>query len=331
MKTGRKVCQLAAVLLGGIATWAGAQAPESISTYPSKPIVVINGYAAGGPVDTETRLYLQKLTELYGWQFISDYNKPGAGTTIATSFVARSAPNGYTLLAVNPTFTIVPYAYKDLTFDVVKSFSPISLMSKKPYLVVVNTALPVTSIKELINYARQNPGKINYATPGSGGIIHLAGEWLHSATNTKVTYIHYKGASQVYLDLTAGLVQEYMASPQGAAGFVKAGKLRLLAVTTSERSKLFPDTPTIDETVAPEYDLSTWLGVTAPSGTPSAIIRKLNEAFVRVAKIPEISQRFASEGSISVGSTPEQFKKFIEAETARWGKIVRDANIKFEE
>ena len=325
LKTG--VRALAALCMGASAM-TGTMAQEA--GYPSRPITVVNGYAPGGPVDTETRLYLQKLSEMYGWHFVSDY-KAGAGTTIATAFVAKAAPNGYTLQAVNATFTIVPNAYKNLTFDVVKDFAPISLMSKKPYMVVIHPGLPVTNMKELIAYARANPGKINYATPGSGGIIHLAGEWLHAATNTEVTFVHYKAAAQVYPDLLSGKVHEYIASPQGVAGFVKSGKLRLLAVSTAERTRLFPDTPTVAETLMPDYDVSTWLGVVAPAATPSAVIAKLNEGFARVARLPDISQRFASEGSISVGSTPDQFRQFIVGETSRWRKVVQSANIKFDD
>jgi len=314
--------------LPGFAGNATAQNPAD--SYPSKSATIIVSQAAGGPNDVEARLYAAKLSEILGQKFVVDY-KPGAGTLLGTSYVAKAQPDGYTLLAVTAGFTIFPSAYKDLPFDVNKAFAPIALMSKKALVILVRPSFPARTFEEYIAYARANPGKVNYGTSGAGGGAHLIGAWAHSATNTRVTFVPYKGTPAIVLDMMADRMDLTAALVFVAMPLIKSGKLRALAITDDKRAKLLPDVPTIAEQGVPGYNYTTWMGFSAPAGTPVAIVNKLNAAFVRTAKMPDIISALEADGSEVVGSTPLQFSQLIANEVDRWRKVVRDAGIKFEE
>lgn len=315
-----------------LAAMAGGQAVAQISAgaYPSKPVVIIVSQAAGGPNDVEARLYATHMSEIIGQKFLVDH-KPGAGTLLGTTFVAKARPDGYTLLAVTAGFTIFPALYKDLSFDVIKDFAPILLMSKKAQVIAVRPSFPANNFDEYIAYAKDNPGKINFGHTGAGGAAHLIGAWAHSATKTKVTFIAYKGTPPIVLDMLAGRTDAtamllFVAMPQ-----VRSGKLRVLAITDDKRSRLLPDVPTVAERGVPGYNFVTWMGFSAPAGTPPAAVSKLGAGFIKVAKLPEVIAALEADGSEVVGSGPAQFGQLIANEVDRWRKVVQEAGIKLEE
>ena len=309
---------------------SGVFSQGTIDAYPSKPVLVIVPYVPGGAAGNEARLEATKMGSLMGQPFLVDF-KPGAGTTVGTAFVAKAAPDGYTLLAVPSGFTIFPALYKDLPFDVLKDFSPISLMTKKHMAMLVHPSFPAKTFSEYISHARANPGKINFGTSGAGDIIHLAGAWVHSATNTKVTFVHYKGAAPRNLDLLAGRVDVAVLSLLSAVPLLKAGRLRFMGITNDTRSPLLPDMPTIAEQGIPGFNAVLWQGFSAPGATPTAIVNKLGDGFARVTKAPEVAGPLEAEGSVMVGSTPAQFRQIIIEETVRWRKLVQENDIKLDE
>ena len=317
-----KFAVLATVMLPGTALAQGAAA-----SYPSKLVTVVLPFPAGGPVDNEVRLYTQKLSQDFARPFVMDF-KVGAGTTIGIGHVAKAAPDGYTLLVTNSSFTITPAFYSNLPYDSLKDLAPISLMSKRTTWLLANPSMPFSNIPEYIAYVRAHPNEINMATVGAGGALHLSGAWLHSATNSKVTFIHYKGAGPLYLDLISGRVHVTFITLSSSQPYVKSGKLKVLGLSSLERSPLAPDIPTIAEQVLPGFEYSSWIGFSAPAATPAEIINKLSTQLARVARAPEITQKLAPEGTVSIGSTPEQFRDYIATETTRWRKLVQDTGIK---
>lgn len=307
-----------------------ALAQDKADAYPSKPFVFVVPVAVGGPNDLEARLYAAKMSGLTGQQFIVD-NKPGAGTRIGTAYVAKAKPDGYTLLVVTGNFTTIPALHKDLPFDTIRDFAPVSLMSKRPLVLFSYPSFPAKTFGEYIAYAKANPGKINFGTTGVGGISHLLGSWMHSATNTKVTFIPYKGTGPMLPDLFAGRVDVHVTILPYTLPLIKSGKVRPLAITDDKRSKLLPDLPTVAEQGIPGYNYASWHGYAAPGATPAATVTKLSEGFARVAKAPDVAGPSEAEGHVMVGSTAAQFRQLIVTETDRWRKVVQDAGIRLEE
>ena len=316
--------------LGAALVLGQAFAQGSADTYPARPVTVIASIAAGGPIDLEARLYLPRISTLLGQSFVMDF-KPGAAGSIGSGYVAKSRPDGYTLLVTSAGFTVFPAFYKDLSFDVVKDFAPISAMSERASVLMVPAAFAVKSFAEYIAYARANPGKINYGTTGVGSITHLAGAWMHGATNTRVTYIPYKGTGPLLVELVAGRVDVASGTLIAALPLVKTGKVRPIAMLNARRSPRLPDVATVAEHGVPGYNYQNWVGFLAPGGTPAAIVNKLGEGFARVARMPEVIATLDAEGSAAVGNTPAQFSRQIATETALWQKIVQDNGIKLEE
>jgi tripartite-type tricarboxylate transporter receptor subunit TctC len=262
----------------------------------------------------------------FGQNFIID-SKPGAGTTIASAYVAKAKPDGYTLQIVTGSFTIFPALYTNLSFDTLKDLAPVALMSQRTTVLIAHPAFPAKTFEEYIAYARANPGKINFSALGVGSGAHLGGVWLHGATNTKVTFIHYKGVTLQTPDLVAGRVDATFGSALSAFPLIKAGKVRVLAVSNDQRSPLLPGVPAISEYV-PGFNYFAWLGFVAPAATPPAIISKLNEGFVRAAREPDVAGALEAEGSIMVASTPAQFRQFLVADTNRNRKLIQDNAIR---
>ena len=317
----------AIVTFASMLLWCGiCTAQEAASLYPSKSVTVLDAQAAGGPADREARLYLRKLSGYFGQNFVLE-SKPGAGTTIATAFVAKAKPDGYTLMTVTVSFAIFPALYKNLTFDTLKDLAPVSLMSQRPTVLVVHSGFPAKSIEEYIAFARSHPRKISFAALGSGSGAHLGGAWLHSATNSQVTFIQYKGTSLQTPDLIAGRVDATFGSLLSALPLIKSGHVRGLALGSEQRSPLLPGLPSISEFV-PGFNYTAWQGFVAPAATPPAIINKLSEAFARAAKEPDVASALEAEGSVMVGSTPQQFRQFLVTETNRNRKLVQDNGIK---
>jgi tripartite-type tricarboxylate transporter receptor subunit TctC len=307
-------------------SFAGAQ---DTTDYPSKPVRVILPQAPGGGTDTQARLYAAKLSENLRRQFIVE-NRAGAGNTAGPAFVAKSPADGYTLLAVTPSFTFASALYKNLSYDSIKDFAPISLMTLSPYLLVVHPSVPVKSVKELIALAKARPGRLNFGGGASGSATHLAAMLLISLANLKVAYIPYKGAGPALYDLIGGQIDAIFSTGVSTIPQIKAGKLRALGISTARRSAIAPDLPTVAEQGVPGYEVSTFHGWAAPAGTPSAIINKLSGELAKVAKYPDIVEKLKEDGSEPVGSSPEQFRQLIAAEVVRWRKLVKDIDLKIE-
>ena len=305
-------------------------AQSAVDSYPAKPVTMVIPFAAGGPVDIEGRRHARKLTELTGQSFILEF-KPGAGETIGTAAVARATPDGYTLLVASSSFTISPFLYKGLPYDVVKDFAAVSLVSQRSSLLLAHPSFPVKNFAEFLAYARANPGKLNYGTSGPGGVAHLAGAWLQSATNIKVTFVHYKGAGPLQIDMVAGRTEFGTMNVLAALPLLKSGKLIPIAIQSDQRSQLLPNVPTVAEQGVPGYNYRGWFGIVVPAATPPGIINKLSDVFSRSAKSPDVAAPLASEGVDTVGSTPAQFRQLIATEMDRWRKLIQDNGIKLEE
>jgi tripartite-type tricarboxylate transporter receptor subunit TctC len=323
--TRTQVFFIAACLLS-----AGANVVQGQSNYPSRPVTIIIPYAPGGTTDIEARLYTQKIGERMGQPFVLDY-KPGAGATLGAGQAAKAAPDGYTLLMHTATFTVAPALYGSKTpYDPIRDFAPISITTMTPDVFIVNASFPAKNLKEYIAYAAANPGKINFGTSGLGGINHLGGAWLHNATKTKVTFIHYKGGADVIRTVTSGEVHAGVSVPLTVLPQVKAGKMRMLAVTTAERVRFMPDVPTVMEQGVPNYEWSQWVGAFAPVKTPAAIIDRLGAEFARAAKLPDVVKALEN-GKLVVGSTPEELRKLVAREVPAWRRIVEESGAKLED
>ncbi len=308
------------------AVMTSSAAAQDVQDYPNRPVRFISATAPGGAVDVQGRMFAQKLTESAGRPFVIDY-KPGAANRIGYLYVAKSPADGYTLLLVNPTFTYGHFLGGPAGYDPIKDFTPIAQLAKAPYVLVVNPAEPIASLREYLDRARANPGKLNAGTVGEGSFYHLAFAWLHSEAKVKVGLIPYKGGAPALVALLGGQLTASFGSPLSVLGHIKSGKLRAIAVTTAERSKILPDVPTIAEQGIASYDLSTWLGLVAPAKTPPQIISKLNSELAIAAKDPKIVATLESDGGTAVGGTTEQFRQLIATELTRWHRVIQDANI----
>lgn len=312
---GNVVRRLAyALVLATSATTALAQA------YPTKPIRLVVPYPPGGGSDAIARVMVPGLGEELGQPIVVE-NKPGAGTTLGADAVAKAAPDGYTLLLLEVSHTMSPPYYPNLSYDAVSSFAYISQLVTGANLLVVNSALPVHSVAELIAYAKKNPGKLSFGSSGPGTSPHLGVEQLGALADVDLLHVPYKGAGPAFVDLLAGRISMMLAGPTAALPHIRGGKLRALAVTSSHRLASQPDLPTIAESGAPGYELNTWFGVAAPKGTPPAIISRLNQAFVKVLSRPDVKTQLQAAGWEARTSSPEQFTELVRAEEAKWKKI----------
>lgn len=300
---------------------------QGAAAYPNKPVRVIVAAAPGGASDTLTRMFTQRLSVDLGQQFVVD-NRSGGGGKIAYALVADSAADGYTLLFTSAAFTYAPVLYSNFPHPI-KGFAPITLAIKAPYVLVVNPALSVNSVKELIAVARSKPGMLNVGVTNAG-FTHVAAAYLASDANINVTYIPYQGSGQIMVDTIAGRLHATFGNVLSTMPHVKSGKLRALAVSSAERSAVIPELPTLSESGVPGFDISSWFGWLAPAGTPVAITRKLSGELARVVKSQEVVKKLALNGGEAVGSTPEQFQKFIAVEVPRWRKVVKNARMRVE-
>ena len=294
--------------------------------YPTRPVRLVVGFAAGGPTDVLTRVAAQGLSERLGQQFIVD-NRTGAGGNIAAEHVAKSAPDGYTVLVVVTAYVINPALYANLPFNFQRDFVPVAGLARFSYVVAVHAGLPVHTVAELIAYAKANPGKINFASAGVGGSNHLAGEIFKSMTGTELVHVAYKGNSAAYADLVQGRVQLIIADRLSAAPHLQSGGLRAIAVTSTTRNEAMPNLPTVAETV-PGYEASAFYGFAAPRGTPQDIVEKLSGAINAVLSEPKLKARFAELDAAPLIFTPAQFSDYLAKESERWGEAVRRAGVK---
>ena len=297
-------------------------------TYPTKPVRFMVGFPPGGANDIVTRLLAQKLTETTGQTFIVE-NRGGANTAIATELLARAAPDGYTIL-LNAGVHATNQALMKLNFDSAKDFAFISLVAETPNLLVVHPSVPARNVKELIAFSRKNPGQLNYASGGTGTTVHLSGELFQHLTGVKWIHVPYKGTGPALVELLAGQTSIMFPNLPGAIPHARAGKLRALAVTSAKRSESAPDVPTVAEGGLPGFEVTAWFGVSAPAKTPRAILDRLNTEIVRAVKSPDLRDKLKGAGTEPIGSTAEEYAAFVQAEIAKWGKVIAAAGIKGE-
>lgn len=296
------------------------------SGYPNRPIRLIVPAAPGGGTDFTARAIGQHLSESIGQTVIVD-NRPGAAGNIGVEIAAKANPDGYTLVMPITSFPINPSLYSKLPFDTVKDFSPIVLASSAPLLIVVNPSVQAKSVSELIALAKAKPGQLNYANSGNGTTAHLAGELLKKMAGVSIVSVPYKGGGPAVLDLIAGRVQIYFSTIPAAINQVKAGKLRALAVSTTDRVGLIQDIPTVAESGLPGFEVVGWFGIFVPAGTPKPVIARLNRDINTALRAPDTQQRFAAHGLIPGGGSPEELGKFLRSEMTKWGKLIREVGI----
>jgi len=301
--------------------------------YPAKPIRLVVPFPAGGTTDILARAVAAELSKLAGWNVVVD-NKPGAGGNIGADIVAKSAPDGYTLLmGTVGTHGINQSLYARLPFDPIKDFAPITEVASVPNVLVVNPAFAqqnkINSVNDLIAYARANPGKLNMASSGNGTSIHLAGELFKTQTKTFMVHFPYRGSGPALTDLSGGTMQLMFDNLPSSMQLIKSGKLKALAVTSAKPSPALPDLPTVAAAAKlPGYEASSWFGLLAPAGTPTEIIHRIQHEVARSLATPAVRERMLAQGADPVGNTPEQFAAFIRAETAKWAKVVKDSGAK---
>ena len=298
--------------------------------YPAKPVRLIVPYPAGGATDFFARTVFTKMSESLGQQVVVE-NRPGAGTAIGASEVARSAPDGYTLLLGDAgTYAFNPTLYKKLSYDPVKDFAPVSLTGRFALILAVNPAMQTGSVKEFVDTARRSPGKIDYGAPGPGSPIHLAMEFFKQRADIIMTPIPYKGGADAMTDLIGGRISAMFPDIASALPQIRGGKLRALAVASDKRVAALPELPTLGESGYPGFEAWAWQGFVAPAGTPRAVVMKLNAEFARVMADPAIGQRLAESGFEPRTSTPEEFGAYLKSEIAKWAQVIRESRISLE-
>jgi tripartite-type tricarboxylate transporter receptor subunit TctC len=322
---------LALACAATLATWTGAaNAQESAQSYPSKPIRIIVTFPAGGPTDIVARAIGQKLQEAWGQPVLID-NRPGAGGNIGMAVVAKSPPDGYTLvLSSFGPVSISPFVYSKLSYDPIKDLAPITLATTSAFFLVVNPEVPANSLKEFIAFAKARPGLVTMASSGIATPSHLAAMLFQSVAGVSVSHVPYKGGAESIPAVVSGQVQAALENAAAVLPQVKAGKLRALVVASSQRSPLMPDVPSAKELGLPGLEVGSWYGFHAPAGTPPPIIAKLNAEMVKALRSPDLRKRFAEISAEPVGDTPAEFSAFIEADAKKWGKLIQAAGLKVE-
>jgi tripartite-type tricarboxylate transporter receptor subunit TctC len=319
--SGRTVLHLAAAVCA-----AAISLTVTAQSYPARPIRIIVPFAPGGGTDIIGRAIAPRLGEALGQQVLID-NRPGAGTIIGAELAARSAPDGYTLfMGINGTMAINPSIYKKLPYDPMKDFVPVSMLGVGPNVLVVHPSLPARSVKELIALAKAHPGRLSYASSGTGGAPHLAGELLKSMARIDLVHIPYKGAGPATIDLLAGQVQVMFAGLGAAITHIKSGKVRGIAVASAKRSVALPELPTIAESL-PGFEASTWFALFAPAGTPKDIVSRLNAELGKVMARKDVQQQLVAQGYETLTSTPEQLAAQLKRDTTLWAGVIRTAGI----
>ena len=294
--------------------------------YPAKTVRMILPFAPGGPSDIIGRTLSQKLTEQLGQQVVAD-NRPGAGGNLGMELGAKAPPDGYTITLTSPTMAISPSLYKKLAFDPQKDFAPIALVANIPNIMVVHLSVPVKTLKEFIQVARTSPGKLNYGSSGAGSTTHLSSEILSSISGLKMVHVPYKGQGVALVGLLSGQVDMMILAVPTVLPMIQSNKVRAIAALSPKRLPALPQLPTTSESGVKDFEVSVWFGLLAPGGTPAAIVNRLNQELAKAVTAPDIRDRFAAGGIEPMASTPEQFAAFARAETVRYAKVIKDANI----
>ena len=320
MKRSRPRCTHALLALALLACSGYTQAQP----YPTGPVRIVVPFPAGGGVDTTGRLIGQKLAEALGKPFVID-NRPGANGMIGSEIVATSPKDGYTLMVNGANFVTTPSLYSKVTYDPIKDFAPISLLSVAPNVLVVHPSLPVKSVKELIALAKARPGHVNFAGSGSGSTPHLAAELFNTLANVKMVHVPYRGTSPAIVGLMSGEASVMFMPTTNAVQLVKAGKLRALAVTSRTRLSALPALPTVAESGLKDYESSQWYGMLAPAGTPADILNTLAAHAMKIMQAPDMKQRMTASGNVAVGSTRDAFATHLKTEFAKWAKVIKQS------
>ncbi len=309
--------------------FSGMVHAQSADGYPSRTVTMIVPFAPGAATDIEGRIYSNKLKESLGQSFVLDY-KPGGSMTVGMNYAVRQKADGYTLLFVSASYSVLPLVFKNLAYDPIRNFEQVSLLSKRSAIIAVTPALPVSHVKDLVEYARANPGKLNFATAGNGSIQHLTGLWLQSATGARFTFVHYKAAGASFPDLMAGRVHATPMTFQSSLPMVKSGKLKAIGVASLRRNTLLPDLPTFHEQGVKDFEYSSWLGLLAPEKTPAAIVNKLHGELARIVRLPDVVERLGAETTL-MATTPAEFRRHVAAESARWVRLIREFDLSFDD
>jgi tripartite-type tricarboxylate transporter receptor subunit TctC len=322
-----------AAALAANAGWALAQAGAAklADPYPSRPVHVLMGLAPGGATDIQARRFSQKMTEDLKQPFVVE-NRPGVGEVLAIQAVTGAAPDGHMIFAGTPGITIFPAFQDKPSYDPVNDFAPVSLITLAPYMLVVHPSVPAKTVRELVEFSKTVPGGLNWGTGGAATPLHLGGAWIANVTGAKITLVPYKGTGPVLNDLVGGRLHATTGNPISTMPHVKAGKLRLLAVTTVKRAKAYPDVPTVAESGIgiPDFDTGTWHGWLTTKGTPTAVVNRLSAALSKMVNAPDMVAALLADGGEAVGSTPAEFQKMIAAEAPRWRKLVKDTGARLE-
>ena len=298
--------------------------------WPSRAVNFIVPFPAGGPVDTAARFVTRPLGQKWGQSAVVD-NKAGAGGIVAARLAMKEKPDGYTFFFPAIHHAVLPSLRKDLGYDIQKDFEPVGSVARFPIILVVHPSLPVNSVQELIEHAKQNPDKISFSSSGTGGGTHLAGELFNSMAGVRLQHIPYKGSAPAMQDLVGGQVQVMFSDAPSALPFMKSGQIRALGVGNPERSVLAPELPTIAEAGVPGYEAYSWSALVAPKGTPAAIVKKLNADLTEALQDPEVGPAMAAAGAEPMPGTPEDFARFLDNEIEKWGRVIREANISIQQ
>jgi len=303
-----------------------AAAPVAAQNFPVKPVRLIVPLAPGGGVDTVARAVANKMSQTMGQSVVVD-NRPGAGGSVGAEITVRAAPDGYTIMMASATSVTYPLLYS-VRYDPLKDLTPITQVSANPYVVIVHPSVPARTVKELVAHARANPGTLNYASSGNGGLPHLTGELFQSMSGTRLVHIPYKGLALAFADLFAGQVQIAFPAPITIMAHIKSGKVRPLGVTSRSRAPALPDVPTVHEGGLPGFEVTQWYGILGPAGMNAALSQRLQSEVASALRQADVATRLTADGSAPVGSTPAEFASHIKAETAKWAEVIRKANLR---
>ena len=313
-------------LLFALIGWLFAAAPALAQDWPTKPVTIVVPFVAGGTTDIVARIVAQPLSERLHQPIVIE-NVGGGGGTIGAGNAARAPADGYTIFMATVAHTMAPGIYKKLSYDFEKDFDPITIAASVPNILIVNPAVPASTVAELISYIKSNPGKVNYGSAGIGSTEHMSGALFRSLAGLDIVHVPYRGGAPMMGDLVAGHIQMSIETSGAATPFIKAGQVRALAVSPAKRSALFPELPTLAESGLAGYDVTTWYGVLVPKGTPQSIRDKLYQELVQVLKSPDVIARLRDIGAEPGGEPPAEFAAFIHAETEKWIKLAKDAGI----
>src|SRR5690554_4755747 len=322
--TRSTIAGISFAVVAGVAAFTAAPGAAH-AAYPEKPITLVVPFPAGSGTDSVGRIFAEELSKELGQPIVVE-NKPGANATIAANYVARAKPDGYTLfVTTNTSHSAAPWLMKNVSYDPVKDFTPIARGGNLPFILVTNPDRPYKTVKELIEYARANPGDVTYATGNSTGIV--AGSRLAVATGTEMLHVPYKGTPQALTDLVAGEVDFMFTDLTSGTPFVTAGRLHAMAVSTAQRSELLPDLPSMEEAGVPDFDINSWNGYFGPAGMDPEVVKTLNAAINKIVSNPATKKRLAELGFDAFSGTPEEFAQFVEEQYELWGKWIREANL----